>query len=86
MTVTEDFSRVENTYQMEAEVCIQPNQKIKQNSKKCVKDLQKFTDCLFSDQGAYWQHSPKKNYLRTAVYSRVQLQSSVVCRACFLLR
>lgn len=26
MTVTEDFSRVENTYQMEAEVCIQPNQ------------------------------------------------------------
>lgn len=29
MTVTEDFSRVENTYQMEAEVCIQPNQKIK---------------------------------------------------------
>lgn len=27
MTVTEDFSRVENTYQMEAEVRIQPNKK-----------------------------------------------------------
>lgn len=27
MTVTEDFSRVENTYQMEAEVRTEPNKK-----------------------------------------------------------
>lgn len=44
MTVTEDFSRAENTYQMEAEVCIQPNQnnnnKIIRNVARTNEDLQ----------------------------------------------
>lgn len=46
MTVTEDFSRVENTYQMEAEVRIQHHKKTPNNKekKKCNKDQRKFAD------------------------------------------
>lgn len=60
MTVTEDFSRVEDTYQMEAEVCIHPNETKQWSKDQCKIYLLSVLVIRSRYSLQEKQHSPKK--------------------------